>query len=209
MKRLIIPLFLFILLIQPSIAQKVDPLFYRFKNTYQKFYDISARFEQISMIPDFGRRKFYGKLYIKRPYKARWDYIKPTRQTIYLTKNRFIMYMPQENKVIIQRGLRDSGADLAMRLLVNMDEWKHLFNMSGAKKVGNRLQIELIPVQRRNITQVIVIINSKSLHIEKIIIGEEDGSKISFRFYNMEVNKGLRDRMFNFEPTEDMEVLEY
>ena len=209
MKRLIISLFLLIPLIQPSIARKIDPLFYRFQSEYQKFHDINAHFEQISMIPDYGERKFYGRLYIKRPYKARWDYIKPTRQSFYLTKDRLIMYMPGENKVIIQKGLTGSGADLAMRLLVNINEWKHLFNMTEVKRIGNRLQIILTPIQKRNIKTVTVIINSKSLYIEKITIAEEEGSKISFRFYDIKVNRGLRDRMFDFKPTEEMEVLEY
>jgi len=209
MKRPVIALLLFFLFIGTSRGKDIDPVFYKLKSTYQKFHNITASFEQISVIPDYGERKFYGRLYIKRPYKARWDYIKPLRERIYLTKDRLIMYMPEEKRVIIQRHIQNSGVHVAIRLLMDIDEWKNLFRVKNLKKTSDKFTMELVPLQEGGVTQVGVMINRKNFLIEKIVLEQEDGSRISFMFYKINIREKLSDRIFDFEPTEDMEVLEY
>ena len=57
----------------------------RLQATYRDVKDITLGFTQKSSIEGFEEKVFEGRLYLKKPKRVRWDYLRPVKQNIYIT----------------------------------------------------------------------------------------------------------------------------
>lgn len=177
---------------------------------YNLIEDMTAKFEQVSTIGGFGEKRFKGVLYIKKPGMARWDYKKPEKQYAYIKDKRVILYLPYEKQVIIRRdSSRGSEIGSAISLLSDIGKWKEMFDVTDMENSDGLLKITLSPKSGDMAEEVMVEINKKTLFIEGLTILEPDGNRVHFKFFDIKVNKGLKNDLFLFSPPEGVEVLEY
>ncbi|MBI5756605.1 MAG: outer membrane lipoprotein carrier protein LolA [Nitrospirae bacterium] len=186
-----------------------DEILDRLQSTYRDVHDLTADFVQRSSIQGFEEKVFKGKLYLKKPKLARWDYTKPVKQNIFIKDEKIILYFHEQKQAIVQKASDHPDAEPAMGLLSNIEKWQDMFTIKGEDIATDFFKMELYPKAMSMVEKVVVEIEKKTSHISKLTLYEKSGNKVSFDFSGIKFNTGLKDSLFDFKIPKGVEVLEY
>ncbi|MEK6583530.1 MAG: outer membrane lipoprotein chaperone LolA [Nitrospirota bacterium] len=186
-----------------------DDILIRVQATYRDVNDLTADFVQKTYIQGFDEKVFKGKLYLKKPRMARWDYTKPVKQNIVINGDRIILYMTEQKQAIIQKASAHPDAEPAMGILSNIEKWQESFTIKSEDTTGDFFRVELTPKSMTMVKKVVVEIGKKTSHIERLTLFEKSGNKVSFSFSGIKFNNGIKDSLFDFKIPRGVEVLEY
>lgn len=186
-----------------------DDILTKVQATYRDVNDLTADFVQKSYIEGFDEKVFKGKLYLKKPKLARWDYTKPVKQNIVMNGDRIILYFHEQKQAIIQKASAHPDAEPAMGLLSNIEKWQESFTIKTEDTLGDFYKVELTPKTMMTVKKVVVEIGKKTSHIERLTLFEKSGNKVSFSFSGIKFNNGIKDSLFDFKIPRGVEVLEY
>ncbi|MEK6538387.1 MAG: outer-membrane lipoprotein carrier protein LolA, partial [Nitrospirota bacterium] len=157
----------------------------------------------------FDEKVFKGKLYLKKPKLARWDYTKPVKHNIVINGDRIILYFHEQKQAIIQKASAHPDAEPAMGILSNIEKWQESFTIKSEDTTGDFFRVELTPKSMTMVKKVVVEIGKKTSHIERLTLFEKSGNKVSFSFSGIKFNNGIKDSLFDFKIPSGVEVLEY
>lgn len=177
--------------------------------TYKGVSDLTSDFVQQSYIKGFDARNFRGKLYLKKPGQVRWDYTKPVKQAIVINGDRIILYFHEQKQAIIQKVSVHPDAEPAMGLLSNIEKWDEDFIITGQNISGGLARLKLIPRKKMMVKEVVAEIDKETSYINKLILYEISGNKVSFNFSGIKINSGINGSLFEFKIPAGTEVLEY
>ncbi|MEK6714025.1 MAG: outer membrane lipoprotein chaperone LolA [Nitrospirota bacterium] len=179
------------------------------QSTYRSINDLTADFVQKTYIQGFDEKVFKGRLYLKKPKLARWDYTKPVKQNIVINGDRIILYFHEQKQAIIQKASAHPDAEPAMGILSNIEKWQESFTIKSEDTTGDFFRVELTPKSMTMVKKVVVEIGKKTSHIERLTLFEKSGNKVSFSFSGIKFNNGIKDSLFDFKIPSGVEVLEY
>jgi outer membrane lipoprotein carrier protein len=207
---------IFLTLFTSSPAQADDPLeevLSRIETLYGKAGDVSADFLQRSTVEGFGERLARGKIYLKKPSLARWDYTSPVRQRIYVNDRKITLYSPESHQAVIQPLSTHPDAEPAMGILSRVEKWRSLFQIrplseGDAKEVGT-LSFELIPRQPDRIRRVVITAERKTGVMTGLALSDSEGGRAAFEFSKVRFDQGLQRSLFEFAVPKGVDVLEY
>ncbi len=186
-----------------------DDILNKVQAAYRDVNDLTADFVQKSYIQGFDEKVFKGKLYLKKPKLARWDYAKPVKQNIVINGDRIILYMTEQKQAIVQKASAHPDAEPAMGILSNIEKWQESFTIKSEDTTGDFFRVELTPKSMTMVKKVVVEIGKKTSHIERLTLFEKSGNKVSFSFSGIKFNNGIKDSLFDFKIPSGVEVLEY
>ena len=186
-----------------------DDILSKLRSTYNDVHDLTADFVQHSSIQGFEEKVFKGKLYLKKPKLARWDYTKPVKQNIFIKDEKIILYFHEQKQAIVQKASDHPDAEPAMGLLSNIEKWQDMFTIKGEDTAADSFKMELYPKSMSMVVKVIVEIEKKGFYINKLTLYEKSGNRVSFDFSGIKFNSGLKDSLFDFKIPKGVEVLEY
>ena len=181
----------------------------RVQSTYRDVNDFTADFVQQSHIQGFDAKNFNGKLYLKKPGLARWDYIKPVKQSIIINGETITLYFHEQKQAIIQKVSDHPDAEPAMGLLSNIEKWEDSFSVKGEEPSADFFRLKLTPKTMTMVKEVIVEIDKETSYIKKLSLIENSGNKVSFSFSGIKFNSGIKDSLFDFRIPKGTEVLKY
>ncbi|MCC7201098.1 MAG: outer membrane lipoprotein carrier protein LolA [Nitrospirae bacterium] len=181
----------------------------RVQLTYKGVSDLTSDFVQQSYIKGFDARNFRGKLYLKKPGQVRWDYTKPVKQNIVINGDKIILYFHEQKQAIIQKVSAHPDAEPAMGLLSNIEKWDEDFIITVQNISGGLARLKLIPRKKMMVKEVVAEIDKETSYINKLILYEISGNKVSFNFSGIKINSGIKGSLFEFKIPAGTEVLEY
>lgn len=148
---------------------------------------IEADFEQ-HIENDDGPSVYYkGKVMGKSPNKVKWDYQMPLQKEIYMNGNEVMIYEPHLEQVSLSR------------LNVKND---FISIIKSAKKRDDGTYSTFID----DIEYVIFI--DKDDKPERITFTDSMGAKSTLILHNVKLNPAINDRIFDFSPPDDVEIVE-
>jgi outer membrane lipoprotein carrier protein len=167
----------------------------------------SADFQQVS-IDKLGRpgQSSYGKFYLSRPGKFRWNYEKPFVQQIVSNGGKVWFYDADLEQVTVKK-LDDSlGSTPALLLTgqVNIEEKYNLEDQGGEDGIN---WVKLLPKDEESGFKYILIGLNKG-QLGGMELSDNFGQITRIYFNNIQLNPTLNDTMFNFTPPKNADVFE-
>src|SRR5438067_1869730 len=114
----------------PSTEQ-TGPLVAKIQKFYDSSRDLHARFDQVLESGMGGKKKASGEVWLKKPGKMRWDYVKPERKLMLSDGQTLWVYEPEDEQAFKQ-DLRSSTLPLSVSFLL------------GQGKLGDEFAISMV-----------------------------------------------------------------
>jgi outer membrane lipoprotein-sorting protein len=196
-----------------SLELDLEGVILKLQENYKEVNSYQATFKQElkSLGQDRVISKGEGVIFYKKPSKMIWKYSVP-EEHLYLTVGDTIWdYSPAEKEVYILQ----VGETLYKSFLLGLGELEKDFEISfhSGRKLDKkgRYQLDLVPksqTERETLGIMTLYVDPKSFLVQSTEMVDVLGNKNTIVFESMQLNIDLPDKMFVFEVTKDMKVIE-
>jgi outer membrane lipoprotein carrier protein len=176
---------------------------------YDGIRDFSSDFVQRHEGGLLGRkREERGTVLVKKPGMMRWRYTSPEEKLFISDGSDIYFYVPANNQVTVSRVPTGEQA-AAVQFLTGRGNLMRDFDVKFAEGGGSETYaLRLTPKQPQNDYDWLeIVVDRKSLQINRLTAGERDGSRSTFMFTGLKENVGLADKTFKFTIPRGAEVV--
>ena len=149
------------------------------------FQTLKADFEQTIVNEQNSTILYKGTLYIKKPDKILWQYDSPIKKSIFINKYNVTVYEPELYQAVIFKQQKE---------LNPIQMFKESKKISPTERVsefdGNRISIKL-----------------DTEKVKSMSFRDKVDNDVTIRFITFVKNGKLEDRLFVFEPGEDVDII--
>jgi outer membrane lipoprotein carrier protein len=168
---------------------------------------LSADFKQVSFDKS-GRpaQSSFGKFYLSRPGKFRWNYLKPFEQEIVSNGGKVWFYDADLEQVTVKK-LDDSLGSTPALLLTGQVDVEEKFKLEEQGSEDEMNWVKLSPKNEESGFKYILIgLNGGQLG--GMELSDNFGQLTRIYFSNIQVNPALNDSLFNFKAPKNADVFE-
>lgn len=194
-------------LLLSSIAFAEETPITQLKTLLQTSASLSADFKQVSY-DKAGRpaQNSFGKFYLSRPGKFRWNYQKPFEQEIVSNGGKVWFYDTDLEQVTVKK-LDDSLGSTPALLLTGQVNIEEKFNLEEQGHEDDMNWVKLSPKNEESGFKYILIgLNAGQLG--GMELSDNFGQLTRIYFSNIQLNPKLSDTLFNFKPPQGVDVFE-
>jgi outer membrane lipoprotein carrier protein len=177
---------------------------------YDSVKDFSASFTQ-TYEGGVLRRKSQesGLVFVKKPGKMRWDYIKPEKKLFVSDGQTMFLYFPNEKQVMKNDVPGQNQATSAVLFLMGKGDIVRDFNVRWADGgLDTTYRLRLDPKTRQaEYDWLEITADRETFRIVGLMAADAQGGKSAFVFSNFKENAGLADKMFQFTIPRGTEVI--
>lgn len=210
-------------LVVPALAQakasdELGALVNRVDAQYAQIKDFQADFVQETRIQGFDTPiRSSGHVYLKKPGRLRWDYLKPAVEHLYVHQDQVSMYVPAHKQVVKGSLTMMAAAKGPLRLLQGVGKLAEDFLVEptgdGKKGKGGLPLLTLIPkpvagAPPSSLVKIVAEIQPRTYLLQSLALHENNGNVSTFRFSGFKVNKGLDDAVLILNPPEGVVIVE-
>ena len=171
---------------------------------YTQMRALSADFVQVYQGSDGRTIRESGRLHLKRPGKARWDYLSPEKK-IFVSDGKFIYFHVVGEQQATKTSIKDSGdPQIPFLFLLGRGDIRRDFSrielLSDERAIesGNKV-IRLVPKQAPpEFNRLLVEINPVTYQVKRMVIFEKNGTRMDFLLNNVVENNVAPDHLFQF-----------
>lgn len=201
------------LVARPSVAVAADPalntqqIISAVELAYKDVSTIQADFTQTVSSPTLGEQVQKGRLQLKRPQKARWEFTEP-RPSAMITNGRTMwVWSPADNQVIVSQDLSTSsgggGSSDLMTLLTDMRQVETLFTVEQVPSApaGSHV-LRLTPrdaTLQQQLRSLELTLATGTMALQKLTLVDAFGNTTRLDFAAVRLNPDLPDGRFSFE----------
>jgi outer membrane lipoprotein carrier protein len=183
-------------------------------NKIQKFYDstkdLHAKFEQTLTSGTGGRKRASGDLWLKKPGRMRWDYVKPEKK-IMVSDGRVLWVYEPEDEQAFKQDLRSSSLPVSVSFLLGEGKLSDDFHVELAPKGDEKpgeVALKLVPKAPTSAYRYLLfIVDEQTGQVRRTIIYDQQGGTNELVFSNVESNRGVNDSKFQFSPPRGTRIL--
>jgi outer membrane lipoprotein carrier protein len=172
---------------------------------------LAANFVQIYVGADGRLRRESGRLLLKRPGKARWEYIEPERK-IFISDGKHVYFYVFGERRATKASIRESGdLQLLFSFLLGPIQTEQHFSRIELLPRGSSGDFLLRAVPRRpaeGFREVIAQIDPASLEIRRLTVLERNGVRMDFLLSDLRENFVAPDSEFKFAPPPGVQIVE-
>ena len=180
----------------------------------QKYYDntkdLRAKFEQQIESASRAPSKASGEVWLKKPGKMRWDYVKPDKNLI-VSDGSTMWFYDVEDEQAYKQDLKGSTLPAQVSFLLGEGKLDKEFDASITKVDGlapDELALKMVPkVGTTAYRYLVFVVDGKTGQVKKTIIYGQDGSTNTISFVDVQQNKGVDDGKFKFSPPSGTHIL--
>lgn len=150
-------------------------------------------------------RSAAGRLYLERPGKFRWDYVKPSEQLVLADGKKIWFY----DKDLAQANVRDMDTSLASTpasLLAGNSSVSSQFNVTALPPDGGLQWFQLVPKHSDTDFQVVRIGFDKG-ELRSMFLADKLNQITQLTFSNSKRNEKLAPDLFTFVPPAGVDVI--
>jgi outer membrane lipoprotein carrier protein len=150
-------------------------------------------------------RSAAGRLYLQRPGKFRWDYVKPSEQLVLADGKQIWFY----DKDLAQANVRDMDTSLASTpasLLSGSGSISSQFNVTALPESGGLQWFQLVPKHSDTDFQVVRIGFDKG-ELRSMFLADKLDQITQLTFFNSKRNEKLAPDLFTFVPPPGVDVI--
>jgi chaperone LolA len=197
---------------EANTANNLDAIINGLQAKYSKMSGLAADFVQIYNGNDGRRLRESGSLLLKRPSKARWDYLSPERK-IFVSDGKNIFFHVYGERHATKAGIKQS-ADPQIPFLFLLGRGNLRRDFSKIEVAANETpstpgNVVLILVPKRapeEFRQLLAEVDPASFSVRRLVIFERNGSRMDFLLNNVRENYIAADSEFKFTPPQGVTV---
>jgi outer membrane lipoprotein carrier protein len=194
---------------QTDLTALIDGL----QKKYSRMKGLAADFTQIYRGPDGRTLRESGRLTLKRPGKARWDYSSPEKK-LFVSDGKNIFFHVEGERHATRAPVRQSvDPQIPFLFLLGRGNLRRDFSkietVSSERPVsaGNVI-LRLFPRKAPDsFKQLLVEVSPYSYEVRRLVIFEQSGARIDFLLDNMRENNLAPDAWFSFTPPPGVSVV--
>ena len=202
----------------PALAAKFDDVVGQVDDRYAKTQDLQGTFTQETIIEGFESGfTSTGQFYLKKPGLLRWDYLKPSKEHIYVDGDAVMMYVPEHQQVVKGTLTQIAASKGPLALLLGVGKLSQQFTVSESLEEANGAQalpdLTLVPKPDGDtaptIKKIMLELFPDSYLIQTITIFETSGNISRVRFADIQMNQGLSTDLLKFTVPQDVVVVDF
>lgn len=204
-------LFILVVILFPCISSAqtktpIEEVIFQLQQTYEKTKDFKAGFIQESTLKSIRKTDTEsGVVYFKNPKNMLWDYTQPKAKKLVINQRKVWLYLPAEKTVYTQEADYIFKSRVLFKFLSGLGKLKDDFiieyaDASGLDKKGNYL-LSLTPKEKNSfLNPFSVVVDKNTFLIVQISFEDAMGNSTALKFFNISVNTGLSEKLFQFQP---------
>lgn len=175
---------------------------------YEKINDLKANFVQKVRYRTIGReQKDTGVVKFKKPDKMKWEY--SSGELVVCDGKKIWFYMPDESKVMTADLKTAFSTDTPLNFLSGMGKLTEDFNIGMKSSEKDVVCLKLDPkVPIENLKELVICADKKEFLVRTSTVVDNLGNETHIEFIDIEVNKKIGDKEFEFKIPEGVEVIE-
>jgi outer membrane lipoprotein carrier protein len=173
---------------------------------YSRMRGISAEFVQLYRGNDGRTIRESGRLLLKRPSKARWDYSEPERK-LFVSDGKNVFFYVLGEKHATKSTIKESvDPQIPFLFLLGRGNLRRDFTrielVSGERPVAaGNVVLKLVPRRApEEFKQLLVELSPSSFEVRRMVIFERNGARMDFMLSNVQENYSAPDAQFQFTP---------
>ena len=181
---------------------------------YSRMKGLSADFQQVYTGRDGRTIRESGRLLLKRPGKAKWEYTSPERKLFVSDGKNVYFYVFGERQAARSSIRASADPQIPFLFLLGRGNIRRDFSrieMIGDEApiiAGNRL-LRLFPKRApEEFKQLIVEVDPNSFEVRRLVIFERGGARMDFLLSNLRENHVAADSEFQFNPPPGVTIRE-
>jgi outer membrane lipoprotein carrier protein len=187
---------------EPSLVALINGL----QAKYSKMRGLSADFLQVYQ-GAYGRAiRESGRLILKRPGKARWEYTSPENKLFVSDGSRIFFYVQGERYATTTSVKQSADPQIPFLFLLGRGDLRRDFrtiemlNDERAISPGNRV-LRLVPKRApEEFKKLLVEVNPSTFEVRRMVIFERNGARMDFQLTGVRENFIAPDSAFKFTP---------
>lgn len=203
----ILKVLIFSILLGSSGAYAEETPIAQLKTFLHTSASLSADFKQVSF-DKAGRpaQTSFGKFYLSRPGKFRWNYQKPFEQEIVSNGGKVWFYDADLEQVTVKK-LDDSLGSTPALLLTGQIDIEEKFKL---EEQGNDDQMKWVKLSPKNEESGFkyILIGLNAGQLGGMELSDNFGQLTRIYFSNIQINPALNDSLFNFKAPKGIDVFE-
>jgi outer membrane lipoprotein carrier protein len=164
---------------------------------------LEARFRQVLVSHALGSAaEESGRLYLERPGRMRWDYLKPERKVAIVDGEHARLYVAADAQM--WEGALEPSERILPELLASKRSLGELFGVSAAS--AGRLV--LAPrTQAEDYEELTIELDPGDSAVRSVEVLDAAGNRMRYEFSEVRRNRGVPAEIFEFEPPPGTEVV--
>jgi len=191
---------------QTDAQANLDTLIDGLQAKYSRMAGLAASFVQFYQGADGRTRRESGRVILKRPRKARWDYTSPERKQ-FVSDGKNIYFYVEGDREATQSLVKESAdPQIPFLFLLGRGNLRRDFSrieMLAGEPVVTAGSWVLLLVPKRapeDFKRIIVEVNPVGFEVRRLVIFERSGARMEFLLSNVRENYVAPDSAFTFSP---------
>ncbi len=203
----ILKLLIFSILLGSSAVYAEETPIAQLKAFLHTSASLSADFKQVSFDKaGLPAQSSFGKFYLSRPGKFRWNYEKPFKQEIVSNGGKVWFYDADLEQVTVKK-LDDSLGSTPALLLTGQIDIEEKFKL---EEQGSEDQMKWVKLSPKNEESGFkyILIGLNAGQLGGMELSDNFGQLTRIYFSNIQINPALNDSLFNFKAPKGADVFE-
>jgi chaperone LolA len=193
-------------------AVDLDAVIDAIQKRYSRMRGIAADFVQVYHGPDGQASREGGRLVLKRPVKARWDYEYPEKK-IFLSDGKNIYFFVFGQRQASRASLKESrDPQIPFLFLLGRGNLRRDFSrielVTGEPAISpGNLLLRLVPKRApEEFKQLLAELDPATMEVRRLVILQRNGARMDFQLKNIREDFVAPDNLFVFVPPPGVSV---
>jgi outer membrane lipoprotein carrier protein len=175
---------------------------------YNRARTLEVRFEQTYEAPRRPPKTEAGTLFLRKPGRMQWRYSQPPGK-LFVSDGKYVyLYTPSDNRVERSKVKESDDMRAPLAFLLGKLDFHRDFKSFTAHPEGADTWIAAEPRSAKAPYTKVEFRVSPSYEIRRLLVAQDDGSTMDFRFDQEKLNPPLAETMFRFAPPPNAEVVD-
>ncbi len=175
---------------------------------YNRAQTLQVHFEQTYAAPQRAPRTESGELFLRKPGRMHWRYSQPAGK-LFVSDGKYVyLYTPANNRVERTKVKESDDMRAPLAFLLGKLNFERDFKRFAYHPGDGGTWVAAEPRSGKAPFTKVEFLVSPMYEIRQLIVAEEGGSTMEFRFDQEKVNPMLAASLFRFQPPPGAEVVE-
>jgi outer membrane lipoprotein carrier protein len=172
---------------------------------YSRMRGIAADFVQIYRGNDGRMLRERGRLLLKRPSKARWDYLDPDRK-LFVSDGKYVFFFVFGERHATKSTIKESAdPQIPFLFLLGRGNLRRDFArielLAETPVEAGNVVLKLVPKRApEEFRQLLAEVSPGTFQVSRLVIFEKSGARMDFLLSNVQENFAAPDSRFEFNP---------
>ncbi|NPA39637.1 MAG: outer membrane lipoprotein carrier protein LolA [Thermodesulfobacteria bacterium] len=192
-----------------TYASKISQILNQIQRFYESINSLEADFIQKTYFFNGKVKVYEGKLWLKKPGKFRWEYLKPERFLIVSSGKFIYIYYPEEKQAFVYKTTRAISSQMVIGFMNGKGNIKKDLKLDSFKVIKRHWwMISFVPAHPDpQIEKIILIADLKTGEVKRFFVINSAGQKVEVTFKNVKYNVKIRDSLFTIHLPKDAELI--